>query len=98
MATTKTQEGKLSKLCVPTVTQPRGLSFHMGLTVWRSQVQSAFRNTSMVMEGLPTGLTSSSSAGRSPFAPDRECRQWGDCSQPWVKGPGRLPTEPLLAA
>ena len=82
MATTMTQEGKLSKLCVSTLTQPRGFSFHTGLTILKSQVESAFLNTSLIgekQEGLPTGQASrpsSSCAGHSPSAPDRESGQW----------------------
>lgn len=88
MATTKTQEGKLSKLCVSTLTQRRGFSFHIGLTIWKSQVERAFLNTSLVrekQEGLPTGQASrpsSSSAGHSPSVPDRESGRWRNHSQP----------------
>lgn len=58
MATTTAQEGKLSKQRVSTPTQPRGFSFHTGLTIWKSQVDRAFIHSSLAggsRRGCPWG-------------------------------------------
>lgn len=95
MATTTAQEGKLSKQRVSTPTQPRGFSFHTGLTIWKSQVDRAFIRSSLARgqpEGLPMGqLSSSWPAGHSISTPGWGGGAAGVAGSPGAENRGGFP-------